>query len=129
MYTERHSIPISISVSASDVADGTIVVEGLASYADQVLLLELQKTDHRMAKSDPVRHAFPIREIQIVEFKRRPVGSIISLELISIGALSDLPGSDRNRIKLNVARKYRNRASDLVTHIQIELTELRLADM
>ena len=129
MYTERHSIPISISVSASDVADGTIVVEGLASYADQVLLLELQKTDHRMAKSDPVRHEFPIREIQIVEFKRRPVGSIISLELISIGVLSDLPGSDRNRIKLNVARKYRNRASDLVTHIQIELTELRLADM
>ncbi len=129
MYTERHSIPISISVSASDVADGTIIVEGLVSYADQTLVLELQKTDNRMAKSDAVRHEFPIREIQIVEFKRRPVGSIIWLELIGLEALSGLPGSDRNRMKLNVARKYRDRVADLVTHVQIELSELRLAEM
>ncbi len=49
MYTERHSIPISISLSASDVADGTIIVEGLVSYADQTLVLEIQKTDNRMS--------------------------------------------------------------------------------
>lgn len=49
MYTERHSIPSSISVSASDVADGTIIVEGLVSYADQKLILEIQKTDNRMS--------------------------------------------------------------------------------
>lgn len=49
MYTERHSIPISISVSASDVADGTIIVEGLVSYADQTFVLEIQKTDNRMS--------------------------------------------------------------------------------
>lgn len=129
MYTERHSIPISISVSASDVADGTIIVEGLVSFADQTLVLELQKTDNRMSKSDAVRHEFPIRDIQIVEFKRRPVGSIILIEMISLDALSGLPGSARNRMKLNVARKYRDRVADLVTHVQIELSELRLAEM
>ena len=129
MYSDGHSIPITISVTATDVSGGTIIVEGLVSYADESVILEVQTTSKRLSKSEAVYHRIPIRHLQTAEFKRRTIGSKIILEAKSLKTLSDLPGVVRNRLGLNVARKYRVQASDFVTHMQILLTEMRLEEL
>ncbi len=129
MYSEGHSIPITIGVTATDVAGGTIVVEGLVSHTDESMMLEIQTTSNRMNKSEAVVHRILIQELQTMEFKRRPIGSKIILEAKSLETLSKIPGVVRNRLGLNVARKYRLQASDFVTHVQIVLTEMRLEEL
>ncbi len=129
VYNEGHSVPITISVTATDVAGGTIIVEGLVRCTDESVTLEVQTTSNRMNKSEAVQHRISIQELQTVEFKRRPIGSKITLEAKSLETLSNLPGVVRNRLVLNVARKYRNQASDFVTHVQIILTEMRLEEL
>ncbi len=129
VYNEGHSVPITISVTATDVAGGTIIVEGLVRCTDESVTLEVQTTSNRMNKSEAVQHRISIQELQTVEFKRRPIGSKITLEAKSLETLSNLPGVVRNRLVLNVARMYRNQASDFVTHVQIILTEMRLEEL
>ncbi len=129
MYNEGNIIPITISVTATDVAGGTIVVEGLVSHMDDSVRLEIQTTSNRMNKSEAVMHRISIQELQTMEFKSRPIGSKIILEAKSLETLSKIPGVVRNRLGLNVARKYRVQASDFVTHVQIVLTEMRLEEL
>ena len=129
VYNEGHSLPITISVTATDVAGGTIVVEGLVSHTDESVMLEIQTTSNRMNKSEAVQHRISIHELQTMEFKRRPIGSKIILEAKRLETLAKIPGVVRNRLGLNVARKYRIQASDFVTHVQILLTEIRLEEI
>lgn len=128
MYSEGHSIPISISVSVADVLNGILTVEGLMSYADRKVVLELQLTGSPIHTTETVRHELCLRDLQSVEFKRRVIGSHIRLESKSLVSIEDLPGVEFNRLGLSVSRKYRDRAQDLVTHIQIDLSEMHLAD-
>jgi len=129
MYLPGHAIPFSISVDTSDLVDGTIMVHGLISYTDRVLIFEIQKTDQSMAKSETTRHELSLAQIQVVEFKRRVVGSKIFIETTTIDSLNGLPGTSQNRIGLFIKRKHRDRVASFVTHVQIELTELRLDQM
>lgn len=118
-----------MSVTATDVASGTIIIEGLISSSTNSIVLELQTTSNAMQKSEPLQHVFEIGDLQWVEFIQNVVRSRINLEAQKLSTFADVPGARQNQLRLNVARKYRDRAADLATHLQIILTEMRLDEM
>ncbi len=129
MYLAGHSIPISIDVTASDVAQGTIIIEGLLSYEDGQLFLETQSTSNRLEKSDVRVNVLPLYMLQEIRLKKRLTGSRIVLRTKSIDALAGIPGTSGNGLMLKVKREQRENAADLVTLVQIELSERMLEEM
>ena len=113
----------------SDLMDGTWEIEGLVSYAEGIVRLELQKNISIGIRTDAAKHEIPLEALQVVELKRGPFKWKILIETNSLTVVSAIPGSEGNRLVLFVAKRYREIASDLVTHIQIELTERRLSEL
>jgi hypothetical protein len=109
--------------------EGVFDVTGLIRYGSKTVHLELQISGTPLQQKKTVRYDISLQHLQTAEFKRRAVGSRIVIEAKSLDAIEEIPGVEWNRLTLTVGRKYRDQAADLATHLQIDLTEMRLEEM
>lgn len=118
MLPFEFSIPVSMEVSLADVLHGIYEMEGLLSYAEETLTVEYQAKEMLSRSSRVETFDLSLDALREVVFKRKVVGSKITLRPKRLSSFEKIPISTNAEIVLNVKRADRKEAEALVSHIQ-----------
>lgn len=117
-------VPFTISNAFEGIAE----VNGLARFADDVLVLEFQTKDSffGLIKSGVREVELPIADIVAATYKKTLVGAHLQIQAAGMKALSVLPGNKGAEVRLKIARKHRPAAQELASTLRLRLSELKL---
>lgn len=118
MLSTEFSFPVSVEVSIADVMQGIFEIEGLLSYADELLTIEYQSNElfSRATRIDSVE--LSLDSLREVVFKRKVTGARITLRPKRLSTFEDVQISTNAQILLKVKRADRKEAEALVSHLQ-----------
>lgn len=120
---------IRLPFTLGEVYGGFAEGGGLMYVARDTMILEFQVKDaiFGVVKSKPKRLQIPFREIIAIEYKRTMFISRIIFRLTSLQYMSDIPGDNKGGdVKLRIKRKDKEMARNLVSHINLRMSEIRL---
>lgn len=119
---------IRLPFTLSEVYSGLAEANGLMYVVKDTLLIEVQVKDAFIGfvKSKPKQIRIPFREVISIDYKRNLFLSRIVLRLGNMTYLSDIPGDNKGEVKLKIKRKDKEMAQNLVSHIKLRVSEIRL---
>ena len=122
---------LSLPFSIDDLYSGLARVDGLLRLKDDQLLIEFQKQDNLMGifKGNSQSRTIPLRQIFKVELKSSWFGRSLLLRPTTLSAFQGIPGADEGELKLKFKKRDLELAKDLVSHLNLRLSEIRLQDM
>ena len=125
MLSERTRLAFSIE----NVYGGFAQVGGLLRLTNDILIMEFQTKDSifgGLLKSRAREVRLPLLEIESVEYRKKWFSTHIIIRVYRMGYLDNVPGSENGEVKLKLKKKDRNTAQNLVSHMNLRLSELRL---
>lgn len=118
MLTTEFSLRVSADVGMSEIMQGVFEIDGLLSYADEVITLEVQTKGLAAAERSVTSVEVPLDALQEVRMKRKAFGSKIILRPKRLATLESAPGIRHGELVLKVKRSDRKQAAELVSHLQ-----------
>ncbi len=118
MLATEFSIPVSVEVSLSHVLQGIFEIEGLLTYADEILTVEYQANELLSRTSRVETVELSLDALREVTFKRKVTGSTITVLPKRLSAFEDVQIAENAQIVLKVKRLHRQDAAALVSHLQ-----------
>ncbi|RMG20957.1 MAG: hypothetical protein D6730_19080 [Bacteroidetes bacterium] len=127
MIISRIRLPFTLS----EVYGGFAEANGLMYVQGDQLLVEVMVKDaiFGVVKSKPKRIAIPFRDIISIDYKRNMFVSRMLLRVGNITYLSEIPGDNKGEIKFKIRRKDKEMAQNLVSHINLRISEIRLDEL
>jgi hypothetical protein len=118
MLTTEFSIPIYAEPAFADVVRGIFEIEGLLSYADEKLSIEIHRKEFFADRAKISTVELELDALREVTFKGR------SLTLLPkrLSAFEDVPIAENARILLKAKRVHRKDLEALASHLQRILT-------
>lgn len=124
------SVQISISVTATDVADGVIQIDGQLIFENGTLTLEYHTMTHQLKKTGLHTLELSLSDIREVQLKKGLLGGAkIIVRPRRLATLEETRGLVGDALVLNVKRKNREKAASLVSMVRLELSEAMLDEM
>lgn len=122
---------LTVPFVIDNISHGLQKAGGLLKWEEDRLILEFQVEDAIVGlfKSDVEEVTIPISELQGVEFKKNIFSAKLIIEARSMKTMRDIPGSEQATCTMKIKRGDRDKASRLVSRIQLALSEYRLDQM
>lgn len=127
MY-QRTRLPFFID----NLYGGFAKVNGILTANRQSLLLEFQVTDNVLGgllKGQPKEIRLPLEAVASVEYKQNWFQARFYLRVYRLQDLANVPNAEGGEAKLSIKRKDRKLARSLVSSLNLQLSEIRLARM
>lgn len=118
MLTTEFSIPVSVEVDVSDILQGIFEIEGLLTYADEVLTIEYQRKELFSRSSNVSTLDLSLDTLREVILKKGIPGPKLILRPRRLSAFTDVPISSNAEIVLKVKWSNRKEAEALVAQVQ-----------
>lgn len=119
----------SLPFSIPNVYEGLANARGIARVASSELILEFEVKDGLlgMFKSGVREVRIPFDDLADLELRKGWFSTRVCIRTRSMGAASQIPGSEGGRTLLHVAREDRRIAEVLVSTLLLNLSERELA--
>ncbi|MDX1908615.1 MAG: hypothetical protein SF053_16380 [Bacteroidia bacterium] len=123
MANEKLRLPFSI-----DVYQGLGRLDGLMSLQQDVLVLEFQIKDTLVGgiRSRPKTLHLDLNEVDYVKYSQNLFGARFVIQAHTLAAVAAIPTADKGEVRLSIARKDREQARRMESHINLRISELRL---
>src|SRR5690554_5259287 len=121
----------SLPFSIDNLNGGFMKVEGILRVEDECLVMEFQKKDAviEFYQSDLKTVKIPIKELDLLEFKKGWINGKLMLYAKSASTFRDFPGNDLMERELKVKRKHRNLAANISSNMNLLISENKLREM
>ncbi|MBN2092023.1 hypothetical protein JW964_20565 [candidate division KSB1 bacterium] len=118
------SLPFKITNLFSDLAEA----HGLVSIEGDYLRMEFQTQDAILGllKSQLKEIKIPIQELNSAIYQKKLFGTKIILRANKLSTLSRVPGHQKGQVVLEISRKDRDQAEQLVSSLDMKITEMNL---
>ncbi len=115
----------SVPFKNGDGYEGFAESLGLMTLRDNIIHLEFETHDalFGLFKSGVKNTEIPIDAIDEIGFKKSIWGNKVEMRLNRLDILRSVPGANGAEIKLSIARKHADLASDLIRGIQLRIAE------
>ncbi|MEO1652570.1 MAG: hypothetical protein AAFU64_03405 [Bacteroidota bacterium] len=126
----KEKMLISIPFSGYN-EDYTYELSGLLRLEDKRMVIELQTKDLMRsltgAKAKIKEMPIPLLDIANIELKKNIFQTSIRLRMHRIKTLEDFPGgSKQGEIKLQIKKRYRDEALNLIAQAKLRISEIQL---
>ncbi|HMB97603.1 MAG TPA: hypothetical protein VKM36_03920 [Balneolaceae bacterium] len=110
---------------------GIKTVKGVVLVRDGNLILKFNATDNGdtrdFYKRDLREKKIPVSDLENIDWERGWLRAVIILTVATDQLTSGIPGSEKRRIKLNIARPYRADAERLIARLRLMNSDLKLS--
>lgn len=123
-----YSNNLRLHFTTDDAYSGLAKVEGILRAEKNRLILEYQVKDNLIGviKSSPKELRIPFEELSEVTYKLNWFVSRFRLHISSMKILGEFPVGKDGVISLRIRRKQKEMAKDLLSYINLRLSEIRL---
>jgi hypothetical protein len=123
-----YSSNLRLHFTTDDAYSGLAKVEGILRAEKNRLILEYQVKDNLIGviKSSPKELRIPFEELSEVTYKLNWFVSRFRLHINSMKILGEFPVGKDGVISLRIRRKQKEMAKDLISYINLRLSEIRL---
>ncbi|WP_246075334.1 hypothetical protein [Gracilimonas mengyeensis] len=106
-------------------------LEGILRVEGEELVFEYKKKDAVVEayQSDLRTERVPLKELDMLEFKKGWFSGKLILHGKSARSFGDLPGEDLTERVLKVKCKHRNIAADISSNLNLQLSEQKLKEL
>lgn len=105
-------------------------VNGVLRLEETVLILEYEtKRMDGTAKSEVQTCSISLNDVATISFKKKWVKSKVEISTRSLKAIEELKWTKKGSLLLDISKKHNDEARDLVSKVQIELSEKKLRDL
>jgi hypothetical protein len=127
MINPRIRLPFKLS----DVYGGFAEVQGILSTEPDAIVLQFQVKDSviGLVKSPPKELKIPFSEIESVEYKRNIFVSRFFIRVHSLSVLDGFPDNKDGEVRLKIKRTHKETARNAASHLSLQLSEYRLAEL
>jgi hypothetical protein len=118
-----------VPIVLDDSWGGLATNKGVLRLEADGLIVEFETRDavfERVA-SDPQRVAIPFAQVVGLEWRPGWFSNSLELNVATLDALRNLPGSSQGRVRFNVARRDRVAAQHLAVEVQLALARQTIA--
>jgi hypothetical protein len=122
---EKKMDRISFPFSIKNVFAGFAEVSGIISLEKDAIEIEFQTMDSlaKMIKSDIKGITIPITDIEEIDFKKSRWGNKLTLRVLKLSMVSEIPSQESGEIRLSIQNKYTEMALNLVSKINPRVEE------
>ncbi|WNJ17299.1 hypothetical protein [Pontibacter sp. G13] len=124
MLTSKTRLPFTIE----NLVGGFARANGVLQVVKDRLEVEFQTQDTVIGKikSEPKMVAIPLTEIDSVAFKSNWFGASMTIRVLDLRLLQQLPKSEDSEFKIKVNKKDKDKATSLESVINLRISELKL---
>ncbi|SMO92934.1 hypothetical protein SAMN06265219_11638 [Gracilimonas mengyeensis] len=121
----------SLPFSIQNLNGGFMKLEGILRVEGEELVFEYKKKDAVVEayQSDLRTERVPLKELDMLEFKKGWFSGKLILHGKSARSFGDLPGEDLTERVLKVKCKHRNIAADISSNLNLQLSEQKLKEL
>jgi hypothetical protein len=123
MAAERHTLPIEIEPTTSDMIDGTLEITGILSYEGGTFTVEYQTSFAGIDRSEVKQHTFHLSDLSDIELKWGMFRPKVILRAASLTTFQGIPGANEAELVLKIPRRAKAQAGTLVPLLKIEMGE------
>lgn len=123
---------IRVPFSIEDLYGGFAKASGLLRLDGPHVMMEFQVEENLLGglfKGKPQVYRIPVSALDSVEFKKSWFVTRLILRVVRLHDLEGVPGAKEGEVKLKIRKQDRERAAEIVSQINIRLSEIRLSDM
>jgi len=124
---------VSLPFTIHDLYGGFAEVRGLLRLADKALVLEFQTQDAvlNVLKMPLEETTLPFDQLVSVGFTSKWFGyaTTLSIKTKTMKSLAGVPGSGQGELRLAIARVDRDKAQELVSRVNLQLSEAALGNV